>query len=132
MKYEIGNYSCIIINNATERKYTQRGVKDLFDIVENEPETLHGAIVIDRAVGKAAATLMILGGANEVHTLRISSAALRMLRANGIAVNYDEEVPVILNRTQSGSCPMEALCRDSDDPQALLPIIRQFVNEHNK
>ena len=39
-------------------RFTQRGVKDLLTLVSERPEVLEGAIIADKAVGKAAAACM--------------------------------------------------------------------------
>lgn len=89
---------------------------------------LRNACVIDKAVGKAAAALMILGGAKQVNTPRISTPALGLLKSANVEVNYRDEVPLILNRMKSGSCPMESLCSESNDPEEIFRLIDNFIN----
>ena len=50
-----GEYSCVIANGERIRTFTRRGVADLYDLLVQEPEFLHGAFVADKVVGKAAA-----------------------------------------------------------------------------
>ena len=45
--------------DGTIHRFTQRGVKDLLTLVTTAPEVLHGAIIADKAVGKAAAACMV-------------------------------------------------------------------------
>ena len=54
--------SCVIRNGDVTRIFRERGVKDLYRLLEEEPELLDGAFVADKVVGKGAAALMILGG----------------------------------------------------------------------
>ena len=56
-----GGYSCVIRKEEI-RTFTQRGVADLYDLLNQHPVFLHGAQVADKVVGKAAAALMVLGG----------------------------------------------------------------------
>lgn len=60
-----GGYSCVIRKEEI-RTFTQCGVADLYDLLNQHPVFLHGAQVADKVVGKAAAALMVLGGVREV------------------------------------------------------------------
>ena len=122
-------HSLILRKNGKETTFDRRGVADLYQLLNNHPEKLKDATVIDKAVGKAAAALMILGGIREVRTPRISSPALALLRNTDIRVIYDEEVPLILNRTMSDSCPLEKRCKASDNLDELSRIIGAFIKE---
>lgn len=51
----------MIANGDRIRTFTRRGVADLYDLLVQEPEFLHGASVADKVIGKAAASLMVLG-----------------------------------------------------------------------
>ena len=125
-------YTLIIRKDGAERTFSRRGVIDLFELLANEPEALHGASITDKVIGKAAAALMVLGEVKEAATPRISTPALKLFREAGIKVDYDEEVPLILNRDKSDFCPMEKRCMVSDNPKELLPIITEFINEIKK
>ena len=79
-----GQSTCVIKNSSGIHTFTNRGVADLYDLYTDNPEFLAGASVADKAVGKAAASLMILGGVASVYTDVISSPSLTMMRkANG-------------------------------------------------
>ena len=52
--------------------FTNRGVKDLFELYTNHRELLQGARVADKVTGAGAAALMALGGVAEYHTDVIS------------------------------------------------------------
>ena len=122
-------HTLIVRKDGAERTFTRRGVIDLFELLTNEAEALHRASITDKAIGKAAAALMVLGGVKEAATPRISTPALKLFRSAGIKIDYDEEVLLILNRDKSDFCPMEKRCMVSDNPQELLPIITEFINE---
>ena len=47
--------SCVIRNGDVTRIFRERGVKDLYRLLEEEPELLDGAFVADKVVGKGAA-----------------------------------------------------------------------------
>jgi len=111
-------------------RYTQRGVKDLLALVTTMPEVLHDALIADKAVGKAAAACMVVGGASRVHADVMSQHALGLLQAHGIKAEYGQLVDHIINRTGDGWCPMELLSRDEDDPATIIQKIQDFFASH--
>lgn len=124
-----GQYSCVVRNGAETRTFTQRGVADLLNILDNTPDFLHGALVADKVVGKGAAALMVMGKVREVYAEVISTPALHLLKANGVNVSYTEEAARIVNRTKNGLCPVETLCLDLCEPEEMLIRIRNFINK---
>ena len=111
-------------------RFTQRGVKDLLTLVQESPDVLKGATVADKAVGKAAASCMIVGGVKRVHADVMSEPALALLKAHGIKAEYGQLVDHIINRAGTGWCPMEQLSRDIDDPATIIQKIKEFFNSH--
>lgn len=124
-----GKFSCVISNNDEIRTFSQRGVADLYYLLNNEPLFLNGASVADKVVGKAAAALMILGGIKKLHTDIISSNALELFNDSNIDVSYIEKVPYIINRDKTDWCPMEKICLNETSAVAILPLITNFINK---
>lgn len=122
-----GNYSCVIAHEGKIRTFTQRGVADLYDLLTQEPDFLHGASIADKVVGKGAAALMILGGIKELYTDIISSKALELLRQSDVKVEFAQEVPFIWNRDHTGGCPVETMCSEETSAESILPLIRDFL-----
>lgn len=122
-----GGYSCVIANGDRIRTFTQRGVADLYDLLVQEPEFLHGASVADKVIGKAAASLMVLGGVHEVYTRTISRPALQLLQEAGAMVTCDEVVDHIINRDRTGWCPLEQASRDLHSAKEIFPVIEKFI-----
>ena len=122
--------SCVIRNGAQVRTFRERGVKDLFRLLDEEPELLRGAFVADKVVGKGAAALMILGGVEEVYADVASTAALELFASRGVRVECVQEVPQIINRAGTGRCPVETLCLECRTAEACLEPIRNFIR-HN-
>lgn len=121
-----GGYSCVIRKEEI-RTFTQRGVADLYDLLNQHPVFLHGAQVADKVVGKAAAVLMVLGRVQEVYTDIISEPALVLLRRANIKLDCMQVVPRIQNRDRTGWCPLETLCYELESPEAMYPVIQNFV-----
>lgn len=123
-----GGYSLVVWNGNT-RTFTRRGVADLYQLLHDEPDSLRGAIVVDKVVGKGAAALAVLGGVAELYADVISEAALELLGAGGVAVSYDRVVTHIVNREKNGLCPVETLCRDAHTAEECLPLIQNFMRK---
>lgn len=119
--------SCVIRNGDTIRVFRERGVKDLYRLLREEPALLDGAFVADKVVGKAAAALMIAGGVKEVFADVVSRPARELFRAAHVREEHTLEVPHIINRTQTGWCPLEKICRACATAQECLPLIREFI-----
>ncbi len=116
--------------NGELHRFTQRGVKDLLTLVSEQPEVLHGALIADKAVGKAAAACMVVGGVSQVHADVMSEPALDLLQTHGVVAEYGQLVDHIINRAGDGWCPMERLSRDEDNPVAIIQKIKDFFMSH--
>lgn len=125
----IENCSCVIRNGDTVRIFHERGIKDLFRLLKTEREFLDGAFVADKVVGKGAAALMVLGGVDRLFADVISRPARELLENAGVKVDYTLEVPHISNRTNTGWCPVETMCRDCRTAEECLPLIIDFVEQ---
>lgn len=123
-----GGYSCVIENEEI-RTFTQRGVADLYELLNTNPSFLKKASVADKVIGKAAAALLILGGIKRLYTDVISTFALNLLSTSGIEVTYGKEVPFIENRTKTGWCPLETLCKECNDANDILLLIEEFIKK---
>ena len=119
----------LVVGNGDVRAYNGRGVSDLMKIYRNEPALLKGALVADKAVGKAAAALLVMGGVAEVYTPVIGQSALAMLRKARISVSFDKTVDYIANAKNDGMCPLEAACKDAPTPEACLKILSEKFAE---
>lgn len=116
--------------NGDIHRFTQRGVKDLVTLVGERPEVLQGAFIADKAVGKAAAACMVVGGVKHVHADVMSEPALALLNAHGIITEYGQLVDHIINRAGTDWCPMERLSRGIDDPTVIIQKIKEFFSSH--
>ncbi len=121
-----GNYSCVI-EKSEIRCFSQRGVADLYNLLNNEPEFLDGSRIADKVVGKAAAALMVVGKVKTVYTDLISEPALRVLEEAGIEHFYGKRVSFIRNREQSGWCPLESSCKEAKTPEDVFSAVKAFI-----
>lgn len=105
-----------------------RGVKPLLELIDSGKD-LSGFSAADKVVGKGAAYLYVLLRISGLHTGIISEPALDALNRFNIPVSYDLLVKNILNRTQTGLCPMESAVLDCDDPAGGEVLIRRRLAE---
>lgn len=103
-----------------------RGVKPLLSWLA-QGISLQGYSAADRVVGKAAALLYTKLGVCAVYAQTMSEGGLATLRAHGIESAYGELVPMILNRTKSGMCPIESSVLNVSDVDEAEQAIRTAV-----
>ena len=111
------NYSCVIFGLNETRTFSRRGVIDLYDLLLNDRTFLKRALVADKVVGKAAASLMILGEIRELHA--------------SVKVSFGCQVPYIKNRNQDGWCPLESACFKSVSAISSFRIVQDFMQKKN-
>lgn len=122
-----GHFSCVINNRGVTRTFTQRGVADLYDLLQTDADFLKGASVADKVVGKGAAALMIQGGVREVYADLISESAHALFVNAGVEISYGQLVHHIVNRDKTDWCPLEKSCKGEDRISEILPIIDHFI-----
>lgn len=109
----------------------ERGIRMLLMILQIGND-YSGYVAADKVIGKGAAFLYILLKIKEIHANVISEPALATLKDKGVKVFYEEIVPMIRNRDNTGFCPMEQAVLDETDPQTafrkLLEKTRSFHN----
>ena len=119
--------SCVIGNGGRVETFHQRGIKDLYDLLNNGSGLLDGASIADKVIGKGAAALMIAGGVKEVYTDVVSEAAMELFERYGTAISYDKRVAHIINRKGDGICPVESLCAGCVTVEECLEKIEEFL-----
>ncbi len=117
--------SLLVLKNDSLARYNSRGVQDLMQLLSDEPDRLQGAIVADKVIGKAAASLMVAGGVSEVYTNVICTPAMEVFKSAGVTVHATEEVPQILNQDRSGQCPIDALLNEAESVEECVKILQE-------
>lgn len=118
---QAGQHTCVLCRGNTVLTDDRRGVKPLLELLGRD---LAGFCAADKVVGKAAALLYRLLGISEIYAGVISEPAISVLQTGGISVFYDQKVPAIRNRTDTGFCPMETAVWDVEDPALAPDILR--------
>lgn len=119
-------YTCVLCRD--DRVYTSRhrGVRPLMELLETD---VSGFSAADKVVGKATALLYCLLGIRKLYAKVISDDALDVLQAHGIEVQWDQQVPYIVNREGNGRCPMELATKHVSDPALAPDAIRKKLKE---
>ena len=126
-----GHHSLVVAQGEDIRTFDGKGVSDLLTLLDKNGELLKEARVADKIVGKAAAGLMVCGGVKEVYADIICTPAIALLRKQGLAVSYGEEVDHIENRTHEGWCPLETACKNLSNAEDIKAAILHIINRNN-
>ena len=111
---EEGGCTCVLCRGEAVHTSHHRGVRPLMELLE---EDVAGFCAADKVVGKATALLYCLLGIKALWAGVISDAALEVLEAHGIPVQWESRVPQIRNRQNTGRCPMEQATEYISDPK---------------
>ena len=105
------------------------GISAILDLLENSQNRLKNAIIVDKVVGKAAASLFILAKAGFIYGITMSRPAKSLLNEANSGIKYDTLVDVIQNRTNTGVCPIEQAIYDIYNPSDALMSIKEKLEE---
>jgi hypothetical protein len=102
------------------------GVADLMSLASQLGTQAQGAALADRVVGKAAAMVARSMGVSAIYA-RLASEAARQACGQDIPLEYEQIVPLILNRQSNGPCPLEKLVMTIDDPHDAVAALKSFL-----
>lgn len=114
---------------ADGRILTENGhsVRPLFKLYKENGAALQGALVADKIIGKAAASVLVAAGAKQAFAYLMSESGLLYLLQNGVSASYATLVPYIENRTGTDLCPMEKLVDGCGDAAECVRRIDAFI-----
>jgi hypothetical protein len=124
-----GGYSIVVMNKEEQFTSNKRGIAPILELLDTNKDFLKGAIVADKVIGKAAALLLIAGGIKELYAHIISEHAIKVLNQQNIPYDYKEKVPYIINRTQTGMCPMESQVLCLEDANEAVYVLKAALVE---
>lgn len=124
-----GQASCVIIqNNKIVRTASGQGISPLISIYENNPDILKGAFIVDKIIGKAAAMMIILGGAERAYGEIMSASAYEYLKDRGCRAECGKQINAVINRSGSGICPLERSVLNIDDPETGYHLLKETIS----
>lgn len=127
------NCSLVLQDRAGNvRTFYKKGVRDLEDLLDHEPDTLKGAVVADKVIGKAAAGLLVVGGVTEVYAEVISRLALPLLQKAGIGYTYSLLVDRIVIPQGDDRCPLEKIVEPAKSAEEVVRLLRRHFEEMKK
>lgn len=104
----------------------EHGVRPLVDAVSRCKESLNGAVVGDRVVGRASAMLCIYCGVGAVYTPLASQGAVAELEVAGVPVVAEAVTRSILNRAGTDVCPFEKMTKDLNSAAEVVATLQSF------
>ena len=104
------------------------GIRDALMLHDEHPELLRGAVIVDRIIGRAAATLFADGGAAAVYGRVMTRDAMHVLEEKGTQARANTLTDRIINRAGTDICPMEKAILGVTDPMEAIVRLRDAVS----
>lgn len=125
---ETSGASCVILSeNGEARQSDAIGIKPLMTELRVRKDAFRGCVIADKVIGKAAALMAMLGGADAVYGKIMSENAKEFLEKQKMEYAYGEIVPYIENRTRDGRCPMEETVLHIDSPSEAFDALEKTI-----
>lgn len=118
---------CVLLKDGKFYTSSAIGIKPLMIFLREDRHFFQDAVIADKVIGKAAALLMVLGGAVAVYGEVMSKSAMETLKENNIYFEYTTAVPYIKNRTGDGVCPMEAAVENINSPTMAFDELEKTI-----
>ena len=106
----------------------ERGVAPMVGFLR-EGRQLSGYSAADRVIGKAAAMLFVKASVREVYAYTMSTSAVAVLTAHGVPFSYGKLTDRVMNRDNTGLCPMESTVSVTDDVDTGVEMIFRKLDE---
>ena len=90
---------------------------------------LYGSSVADRVVGRAAAMLCLYCSVEAVYAIIASNGGREVLGEHGVPLEFENLVPNILNRQQTGTCPFEKAVATISDAEEAYESLKSCIKE---
>jgi hypothetical protein len=91
-------------------------------------EGLESSVVADKIVGRAAAMLCVYCGVRAVYAVVLSDGGKKVLQDQGVSLEFENLVPNILNRQQTGMCPFEKIVAAVSDAEEAYEKLKSCMN----
>lgn len=105
------------------------GVLGLFEAIEKLGDSLEGASVADKVVGKAAALLCAYSRVSAVYASILSFGGKDTLEKNNIRYEYNILVSAVLDRTGREMCPFEKFSLSLENPEEAYFRLKEFAEK---
>jgi hypothetical protein len=126
-----GNSLMIFDENKLIYSSNKDGIRPHLEAIELLGDHLHGKIMVDKIVGRAAALLMLYSKAREIHALVLSSPAKKVLEGK-VEYVYKNLVDQIKTKDGRIYCPFERMVQNIDDPNEAYYNIQKKMASFKK
>lgn len=116
----------VAYENGEIKEYYQNRIKDIKNILLENPAALQGAIIADKVIGKVAGSILAVAGVREIYADVMSQYAIPVLEENQIKYEYKNLVEYIQNNDKTGMCPMENKYKEEKDIEMIYQKILQM------
>ena len=124
------NNSIVVIkNNKVLIEKEGTGIKPIIEIIDEMKDSINGAVLGDRILGKASALLCRYAKVNGVYSPKATKKAIAILILAGIPNQVDKMVPYLKNKEGDDICPFEKLLENIDSPEEAFLILKQKILE---
>ena len=105
----------VAYENGEIKEYYQNRIKDIKEILQENPDALKNAIIADKVIGKVAGSILTVAGVKEIYADVMSQYAIPVLEENHVKYEYKNLVEYIQNNEKNGMCPMENKYKEEMD-----------------
>ncbi len=105
----------VAYENGEIKEYYQNRMKDIKEILQENPNALKNAIIADKVIGKVAGSILTVAGVKEIYSDVMSQYAISVFEENHVKYEYENLVEYIQNNDKTGMCPMENKYKDEKD-----------------
>ncbi len=128
----LDEYKCVVFkDDLIIYRSKESGIKPIINLIDNKINVEKG-VVYDTIVGKAAALLYSLVGVSKIYTKVASEKALQVLQQYNIEIEYITLVKEIINRQNTGICPMEETVLSINNPKIALIALKNKIKKLQK
>ena len=122
--------SLVVKNHGIVTTYSKPGVRDLEHLLDHDPEALHGAVIADKVIGKAAAAMVVVGRVKALYAEVMSKKAIPFLEEGGIAYTYGTLVDTI--KEEGDRCQLEKITAPATTPKETVALLRTHFEEKKR
>jgi len=125
---------CLMVykKNRVIFQSNSKGVRPHLEAIDALGSRLKGSLMADKIVGRAAALLILYGGALEVHAGVITRGGRKALERSGVKLFIGEETEHIKMVNGRIYCPFEAMVQGINDPEQAYHAILEKMESLRK
>ena len=86
--YKTGASLVVLYKNGECKEYYNRRVEDIVAILKNNKDSLNGATIADKVIGKVAGSILTVANVASIYADTISKFAIPVLKENNINYEY--------------------------------------------